>query len=116
MARQHVDRDSPVGLVFGNARVRLEGGQDDAKVLIFHERPGVAPRAPGLFMAKPVNFGREIEFEKRARHRRCVRTTVNGFQCSSFDHHHTSAAVRTIEPPSLSHRDTSIPSNAHDDA
>ena len=34
MARQHMERDSPFGLVFRNTRVRLERGQDDSEVVV----------------------------------------------------------------------------------
>jgi hypothetical protein len=62
---------------------------------------------------KLADFGGEIEFEKRTRQRRCVRTTVSGFLSSGTGHYQTSVAVMTNDcggrtPPSLSHRETSI--------
>jgi hypothetical protein len=77
MTREHVDRHPPVGLVFGNAHVRLQRRQDHAEVVVLHERSGVPTAVPGRLTAKRIDFSHEIEGEKRTRPRRCVRSTLD---------------------------------------
>jgi hypothetical protein len=62
--------------VFGKTGLRLERDQYDTKVIVFDERSGILTRAPGRLGVQAMDFGRQIEFQERARRRRCVRSTV----------------------------------------
>jgi oxygen-independent coproporphyrinogen-3 oxidase len=46
VARQHVYRDSPFGFVLGDAHVCLERHQDDSKVVVLDQCPGILTGAP----------------------------------------------------------------------
>ena len=62
-ARQHLDRDTPLGGVFGNAHCGPEHGQCDADVVELHQRPGVPASGPRGLTVKPIDLRREVEFE-----------------------------------------------------
>src|SRR5204862_7288993 len=77
VARQDVDGDPPLGLVFGHPYLGLECHQHDTDIVVFDERSGVLTGAPRRFRLQAVDFTREIELHERLRHRRCMRTTMS---------------------------------------
>ena len=58
VAGQHLDCDPALGFVFGNARSRLEGSQDDTQVIVFDECSGVLTGAPRRLSLQTVDLCR----------------------------------------------------------
>jgi hypothetical protein len=52
-------------------------GQDDTEVVVLHERSSVLTRVSRRLTVKPIDFCRQIEFEKRTGHRWCVRLPMS---------------------------------------
>jgi hypothetical protein len=71
-----VDGNSPLRLVPRNPGVCLEGGQDDAKVVVLHEGLGVLAADRLRFAVELLQLSREIEFQEGSGHRLRVRPPV----------------------------------------
>ncbi len=83
-AAEGVNRDSPFRLVLSGTGLRPERDEDDAEVVVLHERLGVLT-ARGLRLAvKLVELSREIELQERGGHRLRVRPPVLAFLVSGF--------------------------------
>jgi hypothetical protein len=54
------------------ARSRFERGENDAKVVVLHERPGVLAGAPSGFAVELFEFSLQIKLQKGSSHRRRV--------------------------------------------
>src|SRR4029079_3035579 len=76
VAGNRLDRDASLRLMRGKTRTRLQGGQDDSKVLVLDEGLRVLAAAPPGLAMELLQLPREIEFEIRGRHRLRVRASV----------------------------------------
>ena len=75
-AANGMDGDSPLRLVSRNPGVRLECGQDDAKVVVLHEGLGVLAAGRLRFAVELLQLSREVEFQEGSGHRLRVRPPV----------------------------------------
>jgi hypothetical protein len=74
VASNGLDRDSSFGPMSRNARMRLERGQDNAEVIVLHERLGVLAARRLEFTLELFELSREIELQKGSGHRLRVRS------------------------------------------
>ena len=64
---------------FGDVGMGPERREDHSEVVVLQERSGILPRVPRRLTVKAIDFRRQVEFEKRTRHRRCVGAPMGGF-------------------------------------
>lgn len=76
VATDGVDGDSSLRLMSRNTRVRFECDQDDAEVVVLHERLGVLATRRLGFAVELLELSREIEFQKGSGHWLRVRSPV----------------------------------------
>ena len=110
MARQDVDRDTSVGLVFGKPHVRLERSQHDAEIFILDECSGVDASAPSRFGLQPM------QLKHRGKSHwwlldpagRVVDLTLGPRETSSFPYHRGKRRPFRYTPAGLSRRAQTI--------
>ena len=76
VARQHVDRDPPLGFMLRHPRLGSQRDQDDTKIVVLDKRSRVLTGGLYSFSLQAVDFGLQVELHERLRHRWCVGSTV----------------------------------------
>jgi hypothetical protein len=86
VASETVDAKPAVGLMLRDPCARFERGQDDAKIVVLHERPGVLTALPLRLTLELLDFSVEVEFEERGSHRLLVRSAVLRMLVQAISH------------------------------
>ena len=66
--------------------MRFKRRQDDAEVVVLHERSGVLAFLPLRFTLQLLDFSVKVEFEKRSSHRRLVWSSMLRVLVHAFSH------------------------------
>ena len=80
-----LDRDSSLRSMFWNSGVRRERDEDNAEIVVLHERLGALPAGEALAV-KLLEFAREVKFEERCCHRLGVRPPVRNLVAMGVGH------------------------------